>query len=111
MPGAPLELWGGVECTVNRVGDRYFDQLERNGHAARLSDLGLFAGLGVRAMRYPVRWERTPADGVGTPAPTRPPWCPMWHCRPHARHWSVRCTTGCSPTPTCTPRCWAPCGS
>ena len=31
---APLELWGGVECTVNRVGDRYFDQLERSGHDA-----------------------------------------------------------------------------
>ena len=23
----PLEMWGGVECTVNRVGDRWFDQL------------------------------------------------------------------------------------
>ena len=21
----PLELWGGVECTVNRVGTRWFD--------------------------------------------------------------------------------------
>ena len=26
----PLELWGGVECTFNRVGDQYFDQLERS---------------------------------------------------------------------------------
>ncbi|MGB9178621.1 MAG: family 1 glycosylhydrolase [Pyrinomonadaceae bacterium] len=56
---SPLELWAGVECTVNRVGDFYFDQLERNGHATRLSDLDLFAELGVRAMRYPVLWERT----------------------------------------------------
>ena len=63
-PGSePLELWGGVECTVNRVGDQYFDQLERSGHAARHTDLDLFAGLGVRAMRYPVLWERTAPDG------------------------------------------------
>lgn len=53
-----LELWGGVECTVNRVGDVYFDQLERSGHAARVSDLDLFAELGVRALRYPLLWER-----------------------------------------------------
>ena len=54
-----LELWGGVEATVNRVGDAYLDQLELSGHAARLSDLDLFAGLGITALRYPVLWERT----------------------------------------------------
>jgi dTDP-4-dehydrorhamnose reductase len=54
----PLELWGGIECTVNRVGDVFFDQMERNGHATRVSDLHLFAGLGIRAIRYPVLWER-----------------------------------------------------
>ncbi|MBV9209048.1 MAG: dTDP-4-dehydrorhamnose reductase, partial [Acidobacteria bacterium] len=53
-----VELWGGIECTVNRVGDIYFDQLERNGHAARAGDLQLFKQLGVRSMRYPVLWER-----------------------------------------------------
>lgn len=69
MPGAEkqsahgIELWGGVECTVNRVGAEYFDQLERSGHAARLADLDLFAGLGLSAMRYPVLWERTAPDG------------------------------------------------
>ena len=40
-----IAIWGGVECTVNRVGDQYYDQLERSGHAARLSDLALFAEL------------------------------------------------------------------
>lgn len=59
-----IELWGGVECTVNRVGDEYFDQLERNGHAERIEDLDLFAGLGIRAIRYPVLWERTAPDGL-----------------------------------------------
>ncbi|MDT7541604.1 MAG: dTDP-4-dehydrorhamnose reductase [Acidobacteriota bacterium] len=64
LPASGLELWGGVECTVNRVGERYFDQLERGGHAARASDLDLFAALGVRALRYPVLWERIAPDGV-----------------------------------------------
>src|SRR5918993_957497 len=64
-PGSePLELWGGVECTVNRVGDSYFDQLERTGHAARADDLDLFAGLGLRRMRYPVLWERVAPGGL-----------------------------------------------
>jgi dTDP-4-dehydrorhamnose reductase len=57
-----LELWGGVECTVNRVSDRYFDQLERSGHAQRVGDLDLFASLGIRALRYPVLWERHTAS-------------------------------------------------
>lgn len=59
-----LELWAGVECTVNRVGDEYYDQLERNGHAERGGDLELFAELGVRSLRYPVLWERTAPDGI-----------------------------------------------
>ncbi len=61
---APLELWAGVECTVNRVGDRYGDQMERNGHAARISDLDLFARLGIKALRYPILWERTAPDSL-----------------------------------------------
>jgi len=60
----PLEMWAGVECTVNRVGDEYFDQMERNGHATRLDDLDLFAELGIRAIRYPVLWERIAPNGL-----------------------------------------------
>jgi len=57
------EWWAGVECTVNRVGDDYSDQLERSGHAIRLKDLERLAGLGVRRLRYPILWERTaPVD-------------------------------------------------
>ena len=62
----PLELWGGVECTVNRVGQQYFDAMERDGHAQRLEDLDLFAGLGLRALRYPVLWERTAPNGLAS---------------------------------------------
>lgn len=60
-----LQLWGGIECTVNRVGDCYFDQLEFSGHAQREEDLDLIAQLGTKALRYPVLWERVEqADGT-----------------------------------------------
>lgn len=61
---APLELWAGVECTVNRVGDVYSDQLERSGHAIRSRDLERLAALGVRTLRYPVLWERTATQAL-----------------------------------------------
>jgi len=51
-------LWGGIECTVNRVKDCFFDQLEFSGHAERASDLELFAELGLTTLRYPLIWER-----------------------------------------------------
>lgn len=53
-----MEIWGGIECTVNRVGDRFFDQVVRTGHDARLEDLNRFAELGITAIRYPLLWER-----------------------------------------------------
>ncbi|HVK38348.1 MAG TPA: family 1 glycosylhydrolase [Candidatus Kapabacteria bacterium] len=61
---ADVAIWGGVECTVNRVGDHFFDQLERNGHAGRLDDLTMFAELGIRTLRFPILWERTAPDGL-----------------------------------------------
>lgn len=63
-PQAQPEIWAGVECTVNRVGDVYLDQLELSGHASRIEDLDLLAALGVRAVRYPVLWERTAPEGL-----------------------------------------------
>jgi dTDP-4-dehydrorhamnose reductase len=58
MSDQRLELWGGYECTVNRVGDRWHDQTPRTGHEERVGDLQLFADLGMRALRYPALWER-----------------------------------------------------
>lgn len=63
-PHDALELWGGLECTVNRVHDHYFDQLERNGHAQRVADLTRFAELGLRTLRYPLLWERIAPNGL-----------------------------------------------
>lgn len=59
-----IELWGGLECTVNRVMDEYFCQMERNGHVGRKEDLERFASLGIRALRYPVLWEHTAPNGL-----------------------------------------------
>ncbi len=62
-PGSPLEVWGGLECTINRVGNAFHRQLDRNGHLGRPDDIERFAGLGIRALRYPVLWEQHAPDG------------------------------------------------
>jgi dTDP-4-dehydrorhamnose reductase len=64
-----LELWGGHECTVNRVQDSYRDQTVLSGHQHRIGDLALFASLGIKALRYPVVWER-----VAPSAPDERDW-------------------------------------
>jgi dTDP-4-dehydrorhamnose reductase len=57
-----MEIWGGVECTVNRVGDRFRSQMSESGHDCRIEDLDRFAALGLRTLRYPVLWELTAPD-------------------------------------------------
>jgi dTDP-4-dehydrorhamnose reductase len=59
-----LELWGGVECSCTRVHGQFIDQIQRSGHHLRIKDLELFAELGIRALRYPVLWERTAPYGI-----------------------------------------------
>jgi dTDP-4-dehydrorhamnose reductase len=66
-----LELWGGIECTVNRVGDRYHDQCQFSGHATRDSDLVALGSLGLKALRYPVLWEHAAAQ---SPAEVQLDW-------------------------------------
>lgn len=51
-------MWGGIECTVNRVGDRIYDQTIMSGHEYRIDDLDRIASLGIEMVRYPVIWER-----------------------------------------------------
>lgn len=53
-----MELWGGHECTVNRIGGNYRDQTRLTGHHERIEDLALFADLGITRLRYPALWER-----------------------------------------------------
>lgn len=61
----PIELWAGAECTVNRVGDRFHDQVRASGFAERLDDLDRLAALGIRRLRFPLVWERTQAQRDG----------------------------------------------
>lgn len=61
-----LELWGGIECTVNRVGDTFNSQMAQSGHQWRDGDLERIAQLGVHRLRYPVLWELTAPDSPHT---------------------------------------------
>lgn len=50
-----MALWGGHECTINRIGDQWSDQTARTG--LTLEDLDRFADLGLARLRLPVLWE------------------------------------------------------
>lgn len=56
-------MWGGLECSVVRVGDGLRDQFHETLHAQRgVRDLEAVAALGLRVLRYPVSWERVSPD-------------------------------------------------
>ena len=57
LKASDLQLWGGLECTVNRVGDEWMDQLERCGHYGRPADFEAIADLGIKTLRYGLHWE------------------------------------------------------
>lgn len=52
------EIWAGIECSFNRIGDDFLDQLKFSGHYERANDIDLFAELGIKALHYPILWER-----------------------------------------------------
>ena len=56
--GSGLQLWGGLECTINRVGDTWMDQMARCGHYDRPGDFERIAALGIKTLRYGLHWER-----------------------------------------------------
>lgn len=60
------EVWAGIECTVNRVGNEYHDQLALTGHDRRFDDIDRLISLGVKAIRFPVLWERFSRDSPGS---------------------------------------------
>ncbi len=51
------DIWGGIECTINRVKDEFKDQLFYSGHYLRKNDIRKFARLEISALRYPLLWE------------------------------------------------------
>jgi dTDP-4-dehydrorhamnose reductase len=52
------EIWGGIECTINRIAGDFRDQLDDAGHYTRKDDIEKIAALGIKKIRYPVLWER-----------------------------------------------------
>ena len=68
----PLALWGGLECTVARIGDSFRNQIAETGHFNRIEDLDAIAALGIKTLRYPVVWETIAPD-----APDASNW--HWH--------------------------------
>lgn len=52
-----LELWGGLECTINRVGDSYFDQFADAG-IYNHSHSEAIAAIGFKKLRFPILWEK-----------------------------------------------------
>lgn len=59
-----LELWGGLECTVNRVGNEYFDQLSSLDDVAPEELADAVATLGITKLRVPILWERVAPNGL-----------------------------------------------
>ncbi len=68
----PLALWGGLECTVVRLGDAFRDQSVETGHQRRPEDLDAIAALGIRTLRYPVLLET-----IAPKHPEQQDW--RWH--------------------------------
>lgn len=58
----PLEVWGGIECTIVRVQDTFRNQAAETGHQDRITDLDAIAALGIKTLRYPVLWESISPD-------------------------------------------------
>jgi dTDP-4-dehydrorhamnose reductase len=68
----PLELWGGFECSLVRLGHSFRDLIRETGHADRTGDLRQLKSLGITKLRYPILWE--------TIAPDKPDICHWaWH--------------------------------
>src|SRR3954447_14349225 len=63
---ATPEIWGGVECSIIRLRNRWRDETAETGHAGRLADLDRIRDLGIRTLRYPLLWESISPDDIET---------------------------------------------
>lgn len=52
-----MEMWAGFECTLNRVGDRFQDQLLPSERKMRTDCLDALPALGITAFRYRIAWD------------------------------------------------------
>src|SRR6185312_710288 len=56
------EIWGVLECTINRIGNSFRDQLQYAGHYERKDDIDKIAQTGIKMIRYPILWEAHQTD-------------------------------------------------
>ena len=66
IPYCNPEIWGGIECTINRVQNNFFDQLQYSGHYSREDDVEHIAQLGIKKLRYPILWEKHQPEKNGS---------------------------------------------
>lgn len=66
IPYCNPEVWGGIECTINRVQNHFFDQLQYSGHYVREDDIEQIAHLGFKKLRYPILWEKHQPEKNGS---------------------------------------------
>src|SRR5690349_3920544 len=52
-----IEIWGGLECTINRVENRFYDQFEY-GKVYAQPQREAIADLGIKKLRFPILWEK-----------------------------------------------------
>lgn len=57
-----MEVWGGIECSINRIGENYFDQLEYYNLYRRPELITPILELGLKTLRFPILWEKNWPD-------------------------------------------------
>jgi dTDP-4-dehydrorhamnose reductase len=62
-----VQLWGGLECSVVRIGNSFRNLIDETGHTERNGDIAALQSLGIKTVRYPILWE--------TVAPSSPDVC------------------------------------
>lgn len=55
---SPVEIWGGIECSVNRIKDVFYDQLEFGEYYGCESKTEAILSLGLKTLRFPILWEK-----------------------------------------------------
>jgi dTDP-4-dehydrorhamnose reductase len=51
------QVWGGIECTINRVGDQFLDQLSCANYYTSPQHESI-STLGIKKLRFPILWEK-----------------------------------------------------
>lgn len=53
-----MAVWGGIECTINRLHDCYYDQLEMNNFYSSDAAIAAIGACNIKTLRFPILWEK-----------------------------------------------------